>query len=574
MARLLSFFAAAAASVQVASAQVAYAEGADPQCAVPVPQTCTGAKTTKDFIVEKMNATVYDMTQRPMCDEGAPTVIEAQFQLQYVNGVDQKLGIQSLSGYFRTWWLDTRLAFPNKTQGGCFDFYTLDGNQALEYMWTPDLYIDNLVKKESDGFANAVLVYPDGRVFRTEQVLIDVKGNMDLGKLPYDEHIAKVVVASYSQDISRLRLMARGGTIGPGVSGIALTAPKMENIMWSFDDDGKDDGFQTAGSVEILFDGSWDYLTMSFAYKRRPKFLLDQVIFPSILFILVSYIQFWVPVAQAPARATLAVIPVLIMLTLSSSVYQSVPEGSQRMWLTDVLQAYTFLCIISALQFGVVQFFLLQENARKKKADGLKGVEAKALLLLKQADGEGKSLEELLKRYEAKPVSADIVAQEGLQDCMTLDAASGGARRRPSADAMAQDIKERDLLFIRYANKIFRMFDRDGSGSLAPSEVRKALFYFNIYVSNRHAASMICMFLRDQGHTTPEEESGAHLSSTQFCRLLIEVGKYQLKPPSRSIVGFFASAPPSKRWDVLARISLPIIVILLQITFHALLPAY
>jgi len=512
--------------------------------------------------------------------------------------VDQKLGIQSLSGYFKTWWLDPRLAFSNVSQGGCFDFYTLTGDEAIKNMWTPDLYIDNLVKKQVDGFASAVVIHPDGGVFKTEQVLIDVKGNMDLGKLPYDEHIASIVVASYSQDISRVRLMPRGGKIGAGVSGIALIAPKMENIMWSFDDDGNDDGMQTAGKVEVLFSDSWDYLTMSFAYKRRPKFLLDQVIFPSILFILVSYIQFWVPAGAAPARATLAVIPVLIMLTLSSSVYESVPEGSQRMWLTDILQAYTFLCIISALQFGVVQFFMLQERGRAAKAEILKpaqaapkgapkavadkaeaekkakdAAKAKVELLLRQADGEGKTLGEMLKRYEATPLTPASAAEDGLQPCKTVDGAPD-ERQRPSADAMAQGIKEHELLFLRYVNKIFMMYDGSGDHTLQPTEVKNALFYFNIYVTRSQAASIMCMFLRDKGHVTPEPEHMATLTSTQFCGMLMEVYKYQLKPPTRSPVAIFQSAPPSKRWDILARLLLPVIVALLQIVFYAILPLY
>lgn len=50
---------------------------------------------------------------------------------------------------------------------------------------------------------------------------------------------------------------------------------------------------------------------------------------PSVLFLFVSYMQFWVAPNIAPARAFLAVIPVLIMRTLSNSVYTTLPEGSQ-----------------------------------------------------------------------------------------------------------------------------------------------------------------------------------------------------------------------------------------------------
>eukprot|EP00428_Durinskia_dybowskii_P013565 CAMPEP_0170208650 /NCGR_PEP_ID=MMETSP0116_2-20130129/3911_1 /TAXON_ID=400756 /ORGANISM="Durinskia baltica, Strain CSIRO CS-38" /LENGTH=72 /DNA_ID=CAMNT_0010459125 /DNA_START=144 /DNA_END=359 /DNA_ORIENTATION=+ len=72
---------------------------------------------------------------------------------------------------------------------------------------------------------------------------------------------------------------------------------------------------------------------MKFDYERKPKYFIDQVVLPSILFTLASNVQFYVSPQAAPARAFLSVIPVLIMRLLAQSVYRSLPEGSQQMWL-------------------------------------------------------------------------------------------------------------------------------------------------------------------------------------------------------------------------------------------------
>jgi len=437
-------------------------------------------------------------------------------------------------------------------------------------MWAPDLYIDNLVQKTEDGFASLVYISPGGTIFRSEQVIIEVKSMLDLGRLPYDSHVGKIVVASYSQDVSRLRLKARGGKVGAGMTGVGLKASALESQMWRFNG-GLDEGFETPGQVDVLFDGAWDYLTMSFDYSRQPKFLVDQVMMPAILFVLVSYIQFWVDPTAAPARATLAVIPVLIMLTLSSSMYRSLPEGSQRMWLTDNLMILTFLCILAALQFGVVQYCLIKERARANKSDGLKKVADTARLLLRQADGEGKSLLELLTRYKA-------IEKAGGPTCTFTpekgNVADQTKTRGSSDDAVAQGIKECDLLFIDYVKKIFDMYDNNLSGTLGPREVRRALTYFNIYIDLRQIPGMLCMFLRDHGQKTPEAEDTMELTSTQFCRLLLEIDKYALRGKTRTIVGYFQSIPPSARWDVVARVFVPVFVTVQQVVMQILVVLY
>lgn len=122
-----------------------------------------------------------------------------------------------------------------------------------------------------------------------------------------------------------------------GRSGVGISAERVSSSQWEFDGDGT---FDTPGHVEVVdsLGMSFDMLSLIFDFAREPKFYLEQTIRPAILFTIVSYIQFWVDPALAPARSALAVTPVLIMLTLSSSMYESLPEGGERMWLTDNLE--------------------------------------------------------------------------------------------------------------------------------------------------------------------------------------------------------------------------------------------
>jgi len=540
----------------------------DVQCMQPAaPPGCAGPKTPNEFINTLLSPSVYDKSQRPSCDGKSPTVVEAQFDLLRVGNIDQKLGIVPLSGFFKAWWKDPRLEFNGTSSGGCFDVVTLSSAEVARWLWTPDLYIDNLVEKTVDGFASSAVIEPDGTVLRTEQVILKVKNYLGLGKLPYDRHTAMISVASYSQDTTRLRLTARGGVVGGGQTGIGITAPPISSATWSFPGEGKE-GFSTPGYVDTLdfVTSKWDYVYLSFEFGRQPKFLMEQVVLPANLFILVSYIQFWVDPGAAPARAALAVIPVLIMLTLSSSMYRSLPEGSQRMWLTDNLMTLTFLCILAALEFGVVQYCTIVEKARADKCEGLKSMSAVLRSLLTQADAEDKALADLVDRYTA-------TEKPGPPTCASEGAEVDRCRASPD-EAVAAGIKEGDLLFIRYASHVFHTYDKDGSNRLTASEVQHSLAFFNIYVSFRQVHEIMCMFLRDHGDATPEDERKAELTSTEFCILLLEIGKYSLKHRSETILGYFQSFPPSKRIDIVARAIVPLFLIVQQVVMHFLLPTY
>lgn len=74
-----------------------------------------------------MAASTYDGSARPVCEGGGPTVVETQFRLLHMNGINQKLGIIILGGYLRTWWNDHRLRFNGTSASGCFDKINLAG---------------------------------------------------------------------------------------------------------------------------------------------------------------------------------------------------------------------------------------------------------------------------------------------------------------------------------------------------------------------------------------------------------------------------------------------------------------
>jgi len=340
------------------------------------------------------------------------------------------------------------------------------------------------------------------------------------------------------------------------------------------------------------------------------------VVSPSLLFLLVAYMQFFVGAEAVPARAAIALISVLVMRTLSNSVYQSLPQGSQRMWLVDCLMTAVILNVLAVCEFGVVQMLLLTEKRQAADMVGLLRSKPVAERLKKIRDEEGLTVLELLDRCRpengalagndpgSKAPSPDVAlgqeaaatdshissnrtiialgeeeelkTEKELQTQQPRDCQADPARDRRSAFAVKYGLKESDLLFIKHAEAIFRSVDRGETNSARPAEVRKAVAQFNIYLTTPQTASLMCMFLRDQGKTTPPNEMDVRVTFCEFQFFLMSMDSYPRDSfkYAHSYLDHFMTMPPSKRIDAISRRIFPLLIIITALTFYAIVPFY
>merc|ERR1712032_573359 len=316
----------------------------------------------------------------------------------------------------------------------------------------------------------------------------------------------------------------------------------------------------------------------------------------------------------APARAALAVIPVLIMRTTSNSIYKSMPEGSQWMWLDDFVTVSMILCVFTAIHFSIVQYLRLVEKRRASKLVGLTKSKATAQRLVDLAHEqhvplitllemfapveteltreqvrlsrlhshvESEAMEQNITTAEQDRAGADHAAdvQPAVDDTPKTSGTSGSqcATMKLRSDA-AKDahVTEADLLFITYASDIFRRFDANGSNKLDPKEFRKALTFFDIYMSEGQVTRSMCRFLRDRGHPTPLDENKASLNFSQFVLLLMQIEQYSLKRDAGllQVKAYFQSIAPSERCDVVARFGFPVLLFMQFMIFFCLLAVY
>lgn len=594
-----------------------------------VDDVCAGPASTRPYLQKTTHASVYDKYERPGARSGKPDTIEVQFVMTQMNQVDELLGQVTVGGYFRTYWTDTRLAYNNTANGGCLDTVNLGGEAGADTLWKPDLYIDNLVGKSTGIDDSLYSISPDGSVWHSRQVLFTVKCPMSFGRLPFDKQECMLSIASYSMDISQVRVMARNGQIGLGSSGEGI---KMEDGLtspvWSME---PGESLQ-ACDVEVRNFGpnlDWDYLLLRWSFERKPGYFLYQVMIPDFLFLIISYSAFFVDAHAAPARAAMAIIPVLTTVTLSNSVHRSLPQISDSMWISDYLLTSMILSCLAAVHFSVVQFRLIVEKKRQGKLRDITSIEKVAKELIDKVRGDGMSLLNLLNRYhppkmpkeplldfQSEPsvtasqtfsgvvsfslgrallrgppqkdttegASQEVATDEPVDEApevqpvsieipRTDSERSDRTSRCPSTPNSLQ-ISEVELSVIMFARDMFIKVDKHHTNQLKPREVRVLLRKFNLYWSEESTAMVMCMFLRDHNVRTPVDEMNATISLGLFIEFLTEVSHYSLAVHRSVNYPWSKSISPSEQCDVFMRWFFPWLLISKMVIFLALIDKY
>jgi len=555
---------------------------------------CAGPRTPGAFVDEATSSTVYDMAKSPnqACGSSDPVVVEAQFHMTHLDSVDQRLGQVTLGGYLRQWWRDQRLAYNTTANGGCLDMVRLRPTVQPDYkIWTPHLYVDNSVTFTDSGKdygAQLLEISPDGGIWWSKMISLTVQVKMNFHRVPFDSHDVNMVLASYSLPNSEVRLVGKGGTPGQAQSGIGVTSETLSSSTWEIQDDEsvKPEGMTTQAILTIKFGGTWDYLTVQFRIARKTKFFIEQVLLQDFLFLSVSYAGFFINPTVAPARAAMAVIPVLIMRTLANFVFQGLPQISYSVWLADYLMASMWLCVLCVAQFAVTQYCLLKESRGDAYYKKLMATEREMRKIVLEARNRGILTMELLEQLKPRegPDGTMVSWRFGEQEASPPAGGAGGEagevrsehptlRRKPTSLGQ-HDISEASICVLERAQHEFNRFDKDRSGMLAPKEVRLMLLTFNIHVTTEDIAVSMCKFLRDRFTFSPKDPFEASLNLGEFLEFLYDIDDYLIGVPDHMKHPFSKSLPLSRRWDIGAQWFFPVMVAFKTAMFFAIIGVY
>lgn len=327
---------------------------------------CNGPATVNAVLLEITDPSRYDRGVHPNWQSQLPTPVDVQEYLSALADVSEKNQVITVSGYFRTFWDDKRLAFTGREDGGCFDQLVVR-SADWEKLWQPDIYIANGAKQITG--ASQLVIYSTGRIYKTIHQIDTIQCPMDFTRLPFDHHTCGIKLSTYSQNGLEVVLRPKAGDNSmPGWDGSSKNASHKEWDILS----------RTATQYNQTFGVTpWSYVDLKLGIERKHFFYMITHVLNATAFVLISYTGFYINRAIAPARVAVSVIPVLIMRTLMNSVYSGLPRIGELTWLTNFIMICFFYCIVGVLEYGLVSYFMHNETVRVERYSELQEISRK-----------------------------------------------------------------------------------------------------------------------------------------------------------------------------------------------------
>lgn len=264
-----------------------------------------------------------------------------QIYIDRYEPIDEHAQTFGFDGYWRVWWVDPRLAFDPQ----CSAELLLSREEA-QSIWRPDLYFDKQVTLDlpektmgiTDGKGEMVTVSSDGSVFWSRQARFTLACPMALDWFPFDTQHCNVMAGLYSQRADQVQLLWRDGVdaisnwVGPEscTSGWVPTALAQQNLMQSFSS------------------GNYTYAKATLDFTRMPQHFMWSNFMMSIIMVFISCLGFFIDPTATPARVTLGVISLLVVLQYYIALAGSSARDISTTWLGGF--------IIGSLMFNLAAF--------------------------------------------------------------------------------------------------------------------------------------------------------------------------------------------------------------------------
>ena len=325
----------------------------------------------------------------------APAADDVDIQIYVVQflPLDQKKMRWGFDGYLRLWWHDHRLAFNSSAVdgGACLESLELTGDDR-KMIWQPDIYVDKAIKfqrglgvNSANGLGQALKVSPDGSIWSSQQTLFELScTGMNFEMAPFDSQVCTITLGLYSQTGAQVKLRWRpfatalmvGGDGPLCLSDWIVTHIAARNTTYTF------------------ASGDYTYAEAEVEFTRVPSSLISVYFIPSIFFVMLSSLGFFINPAATPARVALGVITILAVITNRNALDRELPSAKST-WLSSFLYVSLIFNLFAFVEqvlvnLGIALHAWVLQN-RKRTADaqqaarkGLEGTYTDAGLLLER----------------------------------------------------------------------------------------------------------------------------------------------------------------------------------------------
>lgn len=494
----------------------------------------------------------YDPTVRPSVAisgqlEAPADVVHVQFFLVSFT-LSELTQSMNARGYLRLYWQDPRLAYEDPE--GCDNPKEWVLTEGVD-IWRPDIFGENMREwSDRESFSSGTWIYPDGTVFDSSYTNSVFECKIRATDMPFDDHKCWIRLSSYTMYSRDLRVFAL-----PDAPPIDVTDTTQHNI-WKVEK-------STASEFEKIYSvGNFDIVDLNLHVARKPRFHIIYSMIPALLFLLISYTGFFIARDCAPARCTVAIIPVLTMRLLINAIFSRMETVSYFIYLASFLNAAMFLSCACVVEYALVQFLMHKESEAMKRR--------KAIDVHKNKNNSKSSL-------SRRP---SFLAPRAEQESKTGDGGAGDDWESPQMSMKTTSTTEDDPeafekiscnpLGEQDTSDMRRIFDKYSTRGVLDSASLSLVmrYHYGVYIDAACARDTMLFFGYKNGMRIPKKRSSVALDFAQFQELVVHYDeKYNIGRDETE--QNFISKPNSLKTDYVARwCFLPICAIVFGLHYY------
>jgi len=284
----------------------------------------------------------YDRRATPTTNKGEPTLVSCEVFVRSFGSISEKAMDYQVDLYLRQHWHDPRLNHSEITQ-----VLDLNDPKLVQAIWKPEVYFPNAKEAEFQYVTvpNLLLsIKPLGQILYMLRLKLTFSCMMELNKYPLDDQVCTMEIASFSKTTKELQLQWK-----MDVNPVQLS-PEVKMPQFIVQD------VEAVLCDEAAVLGNYSCLAAKFHLHRSIGFHLVQSYIPTILFVIVSWVSFWMDVEHVPGRVALGVTTLLTISSKSAGLSSESPQVSYVKAIDIWMGACTAFVFAALIEFTVVNY--------------------------------------------------------------------------------------------------------------------------------------------------------------------------------------------------------------------------
>ncbi|XP_076084468.1 acetylcholine receptor subunit delta-like [Mytilus galloprovincialis] len=280
----------------------------------------------------------YNTLIRPSTNQSAPKEIDINFNLYGITDVDEIEQKLTTTGWLEITWQDDLLTWTPASYNEVEKLYLPQGN-----IWKPDVSLQNGFSELEELGSKFIQVYVHNSGFimwRPFQVF-ETKCDMNSKYFPFDEQKCHLIFVSWSHASDDI-------TLTQSSNGIELSEELNGHGEWEI----------TSSSATSDLDGFISRVKFTIVIKRKPLYMIMNIILPIILLALLDIFTFKIP-ADTGERLGYTITVWLSFAVFLTIVSDSLPKTSDSVPIVSIyiiiqLLMGTLIVLISTVEAGFV----------------------------------------------------------------------------------------------------------------------------------------------------------------------------------------------------------------------------